>query len=64
MEAWEDLVTSMSDAISDPSHTMTLGYALGAMLFLWINFRLARWVLRKLEGPGPAHKEIPTKKNH
>jgi hypothetical protein len=54
----------MSDAISDPSHTMTLGYALGALLVLWVNFRLARWVLGKLGGAGPAHKENPQVKKH
>ena len=48
---WDQLVTSMRGAIEDRSHAMNLGIGIGVVLVVWINWRLARWVLGQLENP-------------
>ncbi|MGV6814233.1 MAG: hypothetical protein ACWA5W_04385 [Phycisphaerales bacterium] len=59
MEAWEELVTSMNDAISDPSQSLMLGCAIAIVLAIWVNYRLARWLIHKSSGPA-----INQKKKH
>lgn len=38
----------MSNALSDRSHVTNLGYALGLLLILYFNFKVARWLMRQL----------------
>jgi len=48
---WDLLVKSMSGAIHDRSQVVHLGYGLAAVLFVWVNYRLAKWILRRMESP-------------
>lgn len=45
---WSELVESMQQALDDRSHVTNLGYALGLALILYINFKVARWLMRQL----------------
>jgi len=42
---WGDVVSSLKGAIEDRSHVTVLGIAAGLLLVLWVNWRLARWLL-------------------
>ena len=57
MEAWEELVTSMHDAISDPSQSLMLGCAIAVVIAIWVNYRLARWLIRKFSSPSVNDKK-------
>lgn len=48
---WGDLVQSMRGAIEDRSHVVNMGYAFAALVFIWINWRMARLILRWLQAP-------------
>jgi len=52
---WDLLVQSMQGAIDDRSHVVKLGYAIGAILFVWINYRLAKWILSRFDRPQHDH---------
>jgi hypothetical protein len=45
---WDSLVESMRGAIADRSHVTHLGYVIGIVLVVWINWRVAKWILRHL----------------
>jgi small neutral amino acid transporter SnatA (MarC family) len=46
---WDSVVRSMQGALDDRSHVTHLGYAIAAVAFVWINYRLAKWIMRHLE---------------
>jgi len=46
---WDSVVRSMQGALDDRSHVTHLGYAIAAVAFVWINYRLARWLMSRLE---------------
>lgn len=48
---WGELVDSMSGALNDRSHATGLGYALVVVVFIWINWRIARWMLGRVLTP-------------
>ena len=53
---WDQLVTSMRGAIEDRSHVVNLGIGVGVILVVWINWRVARWVLGQLDASEPGAK--------
>ena len=57
MEAWEELVTSMHDAISDPRQSLMLGCAIAIVFAIWVNYRLARWLFHKSASPSVNDKK-------
>ena len=42
---WDDVVRSLKGAIEDPTHVNILGIALGLMVAVWVNYRIAKWLL-------------------
>lgn len=44
---WNDVVRSLKGAIDDPSHINVLGIAAAVMIAVWVNYRLARWLLAR-----------------
>ncbi len=48
---WDQLVRSMRGAIEDRSHVVHLGIGLGVVLVVWINWKLAQWILGHFESP-------------
>jgi len=44
---WSELVESMRSAIGDRSHALHLGIGLAVLLGVWVNWRLARWWMRR-----------------
>jgi len=56
---WETLVRSMESALDGTQDIGLLTIVAGALLVLWINIRLARWIARTLgpdrEHPGREH---------
>lgn len=47
---WGDVVESLKGAIEDPSHVNTLGIVLGVVLVVWVNYRIARWLMKGAGG--------------
>lgn len=43
---WGDVVRSLKGAIEDPSHVNTLGIVVGVVLVVWVNYRIARWLMK------------------
>jgi len=56
---WDDVVDSLKGAIEDPSHVNTLGIALGLVLAVWVNFRIARWLMKRAGDGGGAERSGP-----
>ncbi len=48
---WDQLVRSMRGAIEDRSHVVHLGIGVGVILVVWINWKLAKWILGHFESP-------------
>ncbi|MDF1810482.1 MAG: hypothetical protein P1U42_12400 [Phycisphaerales bacterium] len=46
---WDTMVHSMRGAIEDQSHVIILGITLGVLVFVWVNYRLAKWLLKRLD---------------
>ena len=46
---WSAVVESMEAALSDPTHVIVLGIAVGVVIVLYVNYRVARWIERKGE---------------
>jgi len=48
---WDTLVRSMESALDGGKAVGILAIALAGGLVLWVNFRLARWIVRTLDTP-------------
>lgn len=46
---WDSLVKSMRGAIEDRSHVVNIGYAAAFVVIVWINWRIAKWILRHFQ---------------
>jgi hypothetical protein len=42
---WGDVVDSLKGAIEDRSHVVTLGIAAAVVLSVWVNYKVAKWLL-------------------
>lgn len=42
---WGDVVDSLKGAIEDRSHVVVLGVAIGVLVVIWANWRIAKWLL-------------------
>lgn len=42
---WDEVVHSLKGAIDDRSHVVILGIALGVVVLVYVNWKLAKWLV-------------------
>lgn len=48
-EGWDAVVQSMKGAIEDRTHVVILAVAVGLLLLIYINYRIARWLEKRVK---------------
>jgi len=61
---WQSFVKSASDAASDLGHAKYMLIAVGVLVVLYINLRLARWITNSIKFDPPSHPPKHTRDHH